>query len=134
MRAGSGYFSPKSIIAPAARASASGTNFQWIGSAAATRSATSCSIGGQLLGIDRRGVAEIEPQPIVLDLRAHLMGVFAEVLLQGVVQDVRGRVGAANALPALVIDAGGDFGAGFHRAVERGGRSERSGRRLFACR
>ena len=33
----------------------------------------------------------------------------AEVLLQRVVQDVRGRVGAADALPALGVDLGGDL-------------------------
>ena len=60
---------------------------------------------GEFLGLDRRRVAEVEPQPVVLDLRAQLLGVLAEVLLQGVVQDVRGRVGPANALPAVRIDA-----------------------------
>ena len=100
MRAGSGYFSPKSIIAPAARASASGTNFQLIGSAGGDALGDVVLDGRQLVGFDWRGIAEIEPQPIVLDLRAHLMGVLAEVFLQGVVQDVCGRVGAANAVAA----------------------------------
>ena len=35
----------------------------------------------------------------------------AQVLLQGVVQNVRGRVGPANALPAAGVDAGRHRGA-----------------------
>ncbi len=42
---------------------------------------------------------EVEPQPVVVDLRALLLGMLAQVLLQRVVQDVRRRVGPANALP-----------------------------------
>ena len=72
-----------------------------------TRAFTSSSICGELLARDGRGIGEVEPQPVVVDLRALLLGVLAEVLLQGVVQQVRGRVGAADALAARGVDPGG---------------------------
>ena len=99
MRAGSGYFSPNSIIAPAARASVERHELPFdrlgggdlLGHVALDR--------GELLGFDGRRIAEVEPQPVFLDLGAHLVGVLAERLLQGVMQDVRRRVRPANALP-----------------------------------
>ena len=88
-------------MAPALRASASGRIWAETGSAAAIRSLASPFDGRQLLGRHGRHVGEVEPQPVVVHLRALLLGVRAQVLLQGVVQDVRRRVGAADALPAL---------------------------------
>ena len=63
------------------------------------------------------GLAKSNRSQIVVDLRALLQGVLAEVFLQGVVQQVRGRVGPADALAALGIDPGGDRGAQFDPAL-----------------
>ena len=71
----------------------------------------------QLLLADGRRIGEVEPQPVVVDLRALLQGVLAEVLLQGVMEQVRGRVGAADALAALGVDPRGGRGAEFDAAL-----------------
>ena len=54
----------------------------------------------QPLRADGLGVAEVEPQSVRLDLGPGLLGVLAEVDVQGMVQDVRRRVGAADRLAA----------------------------------
>ena len=86
------------------RASASGSVFHLTGAPAATRSATSFSIAASLRASTGLRLREVEPQPVVVDLRALLLGVRAEVLLQGVVQNVRRRVGAADRVAAGVVD------------------------------
>ena len=55
---------------------------------------------------DGLGVGEVEPEPVGLDLAAGLLGVLAQVLVQGVVQHVGGRVGASDRLPAVGVDLG----------------------------
>ena len=47
---------------------------------------------------------EVEPQLVLLDLAAPLHRVLAERLVQGVVQNVRGGVGAADAGPPGGVD------------------------------
>ena len=98
MRTTSGYFSPKSIIAPALRASAIGRFVQPTGSAASTALVHFVFDLRQRVAIDGRGIGEIEPQPIVIDFRTLLLGVLAQEFLQGVMQHVRGGMGAADAL------------------------------------
>ena len=61
------------------------------------------------LRADGRRIGEVEPQPIVVHLRALLQGMRAEMLLQGVMQDVRGRMGAADAGAAGGVDLGGQL-------------------------
>jgi len=60
----------------------------------------------QLLRAHRRKVREVEPQPVVGDLGALLLGVLAEVFLERVVQDVGGGVGAADRVAAGLVDLG----------------------------
>ncbi len=55
---------------------------------------------------DRLGVGEVEPEPVGLDLAAGLLGVLAQVRVQGMVQDVRCRVGPADRLAAGGVDLG----------------------------
>ena len=100
----SGYFSPKSIIAPSFWASSLGI-----------------SVHCDRHGLDRPGVdlgldlcellgreglveVEVEAEQVGLDLRALLVRLRAQRLPQGVLQQVRGRVGAANGLPPRRID------------------------------
>ena len=52
----------------------------------------------------RGHVREIEPQPIGIDLGPLLLGVLTQSLSQCVVQDVRCRVSAANAVAAGRVD------------------------------
>ncbi len=52
----------------------------------------------QPLAADGLGIGEVEPQPVGLDLAAGLLGVLAQDAVQGVVQQVRRRVGAADRL------------------------------------
>ena len=59
---------------------------------------------------DRLGVGEVEPQPVGLDLAAGLLGVLAQMPVQGVVQQVGRRVGAADRLSALGVDRGRHLG------------------------
>ena len=117
MRTMSGYFSPKSIIAPAWRASAIGNCVQLdrLGSQHALVDFVFDLC--QRLAIDRRRIGEIEPQPIVVDFRALLLGVLAQVLLQRVVQNVRGRMRPANAGAPVDIDSGRDRHAEFQDAL-----------------
>ena len=105
IRTMSGYFSPNSIIAPALRASAIGSCVQPTGSAASDPLVHFVFDLRQRLAIDRRRIGEIEPQPIVVDLRALLLGMLAQILLQRVVQNVRGRMGTANPAAPRRIDA-----------------------------
>ena len=116
MRTTSGYFSPNSIIAPAVRASAIGRCFQLTGSAARTRVVHFVFDFRERLLIDRGGIGEIEPEPIVVDFRALLLGVLAQELLQGVVQNMRGGVRAANSRAAVGIDFGGHARPSFKHA------------------
>ena len=58
------------------------------------------------LAADGLGVGEVEPEPVGLDLAAGLLGVLAQVRVQGVVQDVRRRVGPADRLAAVGVDLG----------------------------
>ena len=58
----------------------------------------------------------------------------AEVLLQGVMQQVRGRMGAADALAALGIDPGGGRGAQFDPALAQMPAVEREAAVDLACR
>ena len=64
----------------------------------------------QILFAHRRGVGKVEPQPIVIDLRALLQGVRAKDFLQGVMQQMRGRVRPADALATPDIDLGNGLG------------------------
>ena len=73
---------------------------------------------GELLGGDGREVGEVEAEPIFVDLRALLLGVGAEIFLQGVVEDVGGGVGAADGGAAAVVDDGLYLGTFAHRALE----------------
>ena len=52
------------------------------------------------------GVGKVEPQAVGLHLRACLLGVLAQVRVQGMVQHVRGRVGPADGLAALSVNLG----------------------------
>ena len=67
---------------------------------------TVSSIGAEPLAADGLGVGEVEPEPVGLDLAAGLLGVLAQVRVQGVVQDVRRRVGPADRLAAVGVDLG----------------------------
>ena len=107
MRTTSGYFSPNSIIAPAFRASASGMLVERIGLARENFGVDLVLDANLFLAADGRRIGEVEPQPIVVDLRALLQGMLAEMFLQGMVQQVRGGVCAADALAAVGIDPGG---------------------------
>ncbi len=71
-----------------------------------TRWLTVSSIGAEPLAADRLGVGEIEPEAVGLDLAAGLLRMLAQVQVQGVVQDVGRRVGAADRLPPLGVDLG----------------------------
>ena len=102
IRTGSGYFSPNSIIAPCLRASASGSVSHLTGSAACNALRHIRVDRRQLLARHRAEVRKVEPQPILVHLRALLLRVRAQVLLQRVVQDVRRRMGPPNAGPPLV--------------------------------
>ena len=59
---------------------------------------------GQLPAFDRAEVREVEPQPIVVDLRTLLLGMRAQVLLQRVMQNVRRRVGPPDAITPFGVD------------------------------
>ncbi len=52
---------------------------------------------GQLFGADGRRIGEVETQQVVVHLRALLQGVLAQVRAEGVVEQMRGRMGAADA-------------------------------------
>ena len=65
---------------------------------------TVSSIGAEPVAADGLGVGEVEPEPVGLDLAAGLLGVLAQVGVQGVVQDVRRRVRPADRLAALGVD------------------------------
>ena len=54
------------------------------------------------------GVREVEPQQVGIDLRALLHGVRAEVVLEGGVDEVRGRMGPPDRGPPVGIDPRGD--------------------------
>ncbi len=69
---------------------------------------TVSSISLEPVAADGLGVGEVEPEPVGLDLAAGLLGVLAEVDVQGMVQDVRRRVGPADRLAAVEVDLGLD--------------------------
>ena len=60
----------------------------------------------EFLGLHSFGVREVEPQQVVVHFRALLLGMFAELGLQRMVQEVGGRMGAADPLPPAGIDLG----------------------------
>ena len=109
MRTTSGYFSPKSIIAPALRASAIGMFGQPIGSPVQDLLVHLVSICGKFL-VRRRptGLAKSNRSRSSSTFEPCCRACSPRMLSQGVVQQVRGRVGAADALPPLGIDPGGD--------------------------
>ena len=102
----SGYFSPNSAIAPSALASSIGIVDQVIGSPLEDALVDRLLDGAEPLAADRLGVGEVEPEPVGLDLAAGLLGVLAQVDVQGVVQDVGRRVGPADRLAPLGVDLG----------------------------
>ncbi len=55
---------------------------------------------------DGLGIGEVEPQAIGLDLAPGLLGVLAQDGPEGVVQEMRGRVGAPDRVAAVGIDLG----------------------------
>ena len=83
---------------------------QEIGSPFRTRWLTVSSIEPEPVAADGFGVGEVEPEPVGLDLAPGLLGVLAQVGVQGMMQDVRGRVGPADRLATGVVDLGPDGG------------------------
>ena len=71
---------------------------------------------GQLLGADGRRIGEVEPQQVVVHFRALLQGVLAQVRAEGVVEQMGGRMGPADARPAPRIDPRGNRRAQFQAA------------------
>ena len=84
-----------------------------------TRSFTSFSISRKRFAGNRRRIREIEPQPIVIDLRALLLRMATEILLQRVMQDVRRGVGPADAGSPSGIDEGLHLRAGSQIPLRR---------------
>ena len=59
---------------------------------------------------DGLGVGEVEPEPVGLDLAAGLLGVLAQVPVEGVVQQVGRRMGPADGLAAVGVHGGRGVG------------------------
>ena len=64
--------------------------------------------GAEPVAADRLGIGEVKPQAIGLDLAPGLLGVLAQDRAQGVVQEMRGRVGAPDRAAAVGVDPGAD--------------------------
>ena len=60
--------------------------------------------GAEPVAADRLGIGEVKPQAVGLDLAAGLLGVLAQDGAKGVVQEMRGRVGAADRAAAVGVD------------------------------
>ena len=65
--------------------------------------------GAKPIAADGLGVGEVEPQAVGLDLAAGLLGVLAQDVPQGVVQQMGRRVGAADRVAAVGVDLGLDL-------------------------
>ena len=102
MRTRSGYFSPNSTIAPRSLATFWSVTSVEIAAPSAMRALISSSTRTTFLRRHRPLVGEVEPQQVVFDFRAALLRVRAETLPQGVMQQVRGRVGTAD--PGAAVD------------------------------
>ena len=127
-RTTSPYFSPKKAMAPSRSASSLDI------SVALTALVGDDLLVGQvldplqLLGGDRRVVAEVEPQPVGRHQRAGLLDVVAQHLPQGPVEQVGAGVVAADGLPPVGVDRGGGLLAGADLALHHPGRRGGAGR------
>ena len=102
----SGYFSPKRAIAPSVRASAMGIKRPAHGRAGHHQRVDGFLDLVEPLLADCLGVGEVEPQAVGLDFRPGLLGMLAQMPVQGVVQHVGRRVSATDRLPPAGIDRG----------------------------
>ncbi len=62
--------------------------------------------GAEPVAADGLGIGEVKPQSIGLDLAPGLLGVLAQDGAQGVVQQMRGRVGAPDRVAPVGVDLG----------------------------
>ena len=118
----SGYFSPKRAIAPWALACSIGMCDQLTAAASRTLQVDGLLDRAEPLAADGLGIGEVEPQPVGLDLAAGLLCVLAQDGAQGVMQQVRRRVGAADRLAAIGVDLGMNRVVDRHRALGHAGR------------
>ena len=102
----SGYFSPKRAIAPCVRACVDRHVRPAHGRGLEDAEVDGLFNRAEPIAADRLGIGEVKPQSVGLDLAAGLLGVLAQDVPQGVVQQMRGGVGAPDRAAAVGVDLG----------------------------
>ena len=132
-RTSSPYFSPKSAMAPEARASSSAISRVTTGVFSSSTALAMSSTAFNFFARHRLRVREVEAQPLGRDERALLRDVRAEHLTQRLVQQMRRGVVGARRCAARVIDFELDGVAGLEAALLDLAESARKDRRASSA-